>query len=144
LKNKIIITKTVAIILCIITTTLSTSIYSSYKELYTSNDSAKDSIIYIAAAKTPLKDSNVSSKSNQIPMIDVTETNNVKEEQHKKIFINIIILFLSFISLASAHNFILTTETDKRNRSKSLLNTAINKKTNINSSSSLISKEGVK
>ena len=150
MKNKASITKSIAALLCIITMTVSLNIYLSYKGLYVSHNSTSDSIIYIAAAKSPLKNSNIPTNTINKPLVEIEEISRSKsvvspnkEDVQQRIFINILILFLSFISLASIHNFILGTETDKRYNSKILLNTAVNKTSDINSTSSPIFKEGV-
>lgn len=111
MKNKKYISKTIAMVLCVITITIATSTYLYYKDLYISNNNSPiNSIIYTALAKTPLTDSNISIKSSDTALIPASEIN--KEAQQKKIVINILILFLSFISLASVHNLILNTRED--------------------------------
>ena len=151
MKNKIFITKSIAALLCIITITVSLNIYLSYKDLYVSHNSTSDSIIYIAAAKTSLKNSNIPTNTTSKPIVEIEEISRSKsvvspnkEDVQQRIFINILILFLCFISLASIHNFMLGTETDKRYNSKILLDTALIKTSDINSTSSSIFKEGVK
>jgi len=151
MKNKGMITKSIAALLCIITMTISFNIYLSYKDIYGSNNSPRDSIIYIVVAKSPLNDSNVSINDPNAPSIDSDEINKSKsittpskEDVHQKIFINILILFLSFISLASVHNLILGIETGMDFNAITILDTAINKKTKINSTPSVISNEGAK
>ncbi|QUH18949.1 hypothetical protein [Alkaliphilus sp. B6464] len=62
----------------------------------------------------------------------------------KKIFINILKLFLSFISLASVHNYVLNVEKAKGSKSKNKHSVALSKNTNIKSSSSVLVKEGIK
>ncbi|QUH21246.1 hypothetical protein [Alkaliphilus sp. B6464] len=151
MKNKCSITKCIAALLCIITMAISFNIYSSYKDLYLSDNLTKDSIIYIAAAKTSLKDSYESFSNKNMSSIKTEEISKSKssinlneDDVQKKIFINILILFLSFISLASIHNFIINTEKKKEYRSKKVLNTSINKNHNIKPTCSLMSKEGAK
>ena len=146
MRSRISITKGIAAFLCIITMTLSFNIYLSYKNLYVHDNLPRDSIIYVAAAKTSLKNSTTLTNNPSIQTDEITkiksEVNPYKEDVEKKIFINILILFLSFISLASVHNFIINTEENKGYNSKFLLNAAINKNSNKKASSSLISKEG--
>ena len=151
MKNTVTITKSIAVLLCIITMVISFNIYLSYKDIYVSNNSPRDSIIYIAVAKSPLNDSNLSINDPNAPSIESDEINKSKptsnsseEDVQKKIFINMLILFLSFISLASVHNLILGIETSMNCNPRTILNGTINKKTNINSTSSVISKEGAK
>lgn len=145
MKNKVTISKSIALVLCVITMTITFNIYLSYKDLYVSDNLPRDSIIYIAAAKASQNNSDVFSNEAEISSIDKSEINNNREYQQKKIFINIFILFLSFISLASVHNYILSIETNKNHIPKKMLNTiALNKKADINSTFSLKSKEGVK
>lgn len=148
MKNKTSITKSIAALLCIITMAISFNIYLSYKNLYVHDNLPRDSIIYVAAAKTLLKNStmltnNPSKQTDEITK-NKSEVDPYKEDIEKKIFINILILFLSFISLASAHNLIIGIEPGNDYNSRTILNAAINKKTNINSTFSVISKEGAK
>jgi len=143
-KNKTPITKSIALVLCIVTITLSQNIYSSYKDLYFKEDSFKDPIIYTAVAKTSLNDLNISISDNALPITDISAITNNKDYKQKKIFINIIILFLSFISLASLHNFFLKIENARGHSYINLRNKVKNKKTNINLTSSIAHEEGVK
>jgi len=143
-KNKTPITKSIALVLCIITITLSQNIYSSYKDLYFKEDLFENSIIYTAIAKTSLNDLNIPNSDSALPLTDISAINNNKDYQQKKIFINIIILFLSFIILASLHNFILKIENARGYTSINIGYKVKNKKSNINLTSSLVSEEGVK
>jgi len=143
-KNKTPITKSIALVLCIVTIALSQNIYSSYKDLYSKVDSLKDPIIYTAIAKTSLNDSNIPISDNALPLTDTSEIKMNKGYKQKKFFINIIILFLSFISLASLHNFFLKIETARGFQPKTIKNTTKNKKPNIKLTSSLAHEEGVK
>jgi len=143
-KNKTPITKSIALVLCIVTITLSQNIYSSYKDLYFKEDSFKNPIIYTAVAKTSLNDLNISISDSALPLTDIFLIKNNKDYKQKKIFINIIILFLSFISLASLHNFFLKIENARGYTSINIGNKVKGKKTNINLTSSLVSEEGVK
>jgi len=148
MKSKAYITKAIALVLCIITITLSVNIYLSYNDLYHSDNLLRNSIIYTAQAKTSLKDYSVSINGATMPSIKIEEINNnkslitpSKEDVQKNIFIKILILFLSFITLASVHNLIINEEYRKYN-SKSTDDLSKNININRKISSSLVSKEG--
>jgi len=144
MKSKIPITKSIALVLCIVTVILSWNMYSSFKDLYFEEESYKDSITYTAFANNSLNDSNISFSTNVLPLPVFPKIENNKENEQKKIFINIILLFLSFISLASIHNFILKIETAKWYDFINISNKVKNKNPNISLTSSLVSEEGVK
>jgi len=144
MKSKISITKTLALVLCIVTVTLSWNIYSSFKDLYFTEDLFDNPIIYTAIANTSLNDSNQSISNIALPATSTSGIKENKEVQQKKIFINIIMLSLSFISLASLHNFILKIEVARRYDFINIGNRVKNKNPNIKLTSSLVSEEGVK
>jgi len=148
MKDKVSVSKSIAVLLCIITMTISFNIYSSYKTLYISDNLTRDTIIYTAFAKTPLKNLALSDSDTESSLVKVNGNNSTisldKEDIEQKIFINILILFLSFISLASIHNFVLCTESNKGHNSKNPLNSVANKAHSINPTPSKVSKEGVR
>jgi len=144
MKTKRYFSKTVATLLCIVTITLSQNIYFSFKDLYSKEDSFKNSIIYTAIAKTSLNDSNIYISDNALPLPVITKIKNNKENMQKKIFINVFLLFLSFITLASLHNFIVKIESTRGYSSINIGNRVKNKNPNIKLTSSLVSEEGVK
>ncbi|ABW18849.1 hypothetical protein [Alkaliphilus oremlandii] len=151
MKNKVTISKSIALVLCIITMIITFNIYLSYKDLYVSDNLPRDSIIYIAAAKASLKNLGASDDDKEITLTKTKEIgrnkssiNLNKENIYSDIFTNILMLLLSFISLASVHNAIINTKEDKKYNSKNLLHKKISKNPNKKSSSSLLSKEGAK
>lgn len=143
LKNKLSISKSIAALLCIIAVTISFNIYLSYKDLYQSNNLPKDSIIYIAAAKASSKNSTRLTNNNPLAETDAltkieSEVGPSKDAIEQKIFINILMLFLSFISLASVHNFIINTEENQEPNSKNLFKAVVNKNPSKNTFSPYI------
>jgi len=152
MKNKVSITKTLALVLCIITITLSQNIYSSFKDLYFKEGLYTENIIYTATANASLNNSlsisldnsNMSIKHKAQPLAVTSGIKENKGDQQKKIFINVFLLFLSFITLASIHNFILKIESTRGYSYLSIRNQVKNKKSNINLTSSIAHEEGVK
>jgi len=156
MKNKISITKTIALVLCIVTITLSQNIYLSFKDLYFENYSYKEDIIYTVMANTSLNNSlstslnaslnnsNISIKHRAQPLTLTPKVKSNKANIQKKIFVNVLLLFISFITLASLHNFILKIEVTRGHSYINLRSKAKNKKTNINLTSFIAHEEGVK
>jgi len=144
MKYKVSITKSIALVLCIVTIAISQNIYSSFKDLYFKEGLYKENIIYTVMANSSLSNSDMSIKHNAQPLTLVPRIKSIKENMHKKIFINVFLMFLSFFTLASLHNFILKIESTRGYSYINLSNKVKNKKTNINLTSSLVSEEGVK
>jgi len=103
MKNKVSITKTLALVLCIITITLSQNIYSSFKDLYFKEGLYKENIIYTATANASLNNSlsisldnsNMTIKHNAQPL---AVTSGIKENIYKCFPIILVFYHLSFNS----------------------------------------------
>lgn len=144
MRTKTPMAKRLAVILCIIDLTLSWNINLSYKEFYFINEFSGRSTISIAAARTQLGVLISDSKSKQISSINTEKTQKNKGIQQKRIFLDLFLLLLFFVSLATVQEIIFKLECNKRYIAR---NMPTGKK-EINASpqviSPLVSREGVK
>lgn len=105
MKDKNIILKSMALALTIIIINLSLNIYISYSELYFPKDAHNILRGYSVLAKSQAVDSDESSIK-ESPPVETQSFNIDKTLQEKRILIQLLLLLIIFVALASLYNII--------------------------------------
>ena len=121
LGPKISVTKIAALVLCIVTISLSLSIYSNYKELYSIEHDSKNPVFYTALAQISDTNSIISETRNKASILNnLNKSRNEKDKSdiQKNILLKILILFASFVSLATIQNIAFKVESNSKEGAK--------------------------